>query len=84
MYGFFESALEWLIHNRKTEALLQIMHEESRVFLKMMLPHEALFYEPSGQLSAEIRGAGGVLIKKDMEDLAGLWLSFPLGGDVNE
>ncbi|MCL2158642.1 MAG: hypothetical protein FWH48_04465 [Oscillospiraceae bacterium] len=82
-YDLFNSVLEWSAANQCKKIMLQIVFENGRIAAKLLMYHAAIGYEPPGALAGEFAAAGGVFEKEDLEDMAGVCLSF-LDKDYSE
>jgi len=79
-YDFFNSLLEWSAANDIKKIILRIVSENDRVMMKILMSVEALDFSSPEQIIKEISAAGGRIEKEDLEDMAGIILSFPKGG----
>jgi hypothetical protein len=52
--------------------------------MKIMMSYAGMQYEPPAQILTDAYDAGGLYEKRDLDDLAGLFLSFPEGGERDD
>jgi len=80
-YDFFVSALECAVKKRLKKALVNMLSEDGRLALKILMPHEALPFEADADMLKLIEAEKGTLTVTELEEMAGFILSFPERGE---
>jgi hypothetical protein len=81
-YSFFELALEGTITNENAGIVANTVIEDGKILMKLLVSGDAVMLNLPLGIAKEIHEAGGTFEKKDLGNgLAGLYLSFPEGGE---
>ena len=81
-YRFFALALEEAITNENAGIAAHTVREDGQILMKLLVSGETVKLDLPPGIADEIREAGGAFEKKDLgAGLAGLYLSFPEGGE---
>ncbi|MCL2488196.1 MAG: hypothetical protein FWE80_05875 [Oscillospiraceae bacterium] len=80
-YDFLGAVLEWAAAHLRGKVIIQIVSENGRIAMKLLMGYEALAFDLPAQAAQEIGGADGLFEKEDLEDMVGIVLSFPEGGE---
>ena len=81
-YDFVYFMLEWALEQKCDTLLVQILSEEKNLVAKSMCEKDVDNLHIDTTLSQAVNAAGGIITIKDMDDVMGVWLSFPEGGDA--
>ena len=79
-YDFLGAVLEKVVKNQFNNALVNMLSEDGRMELRIMLPREALGFDTFEELHYAAQAENGTFELLDLHDRAGLILSFPEGG----
>jgi len=82
-YDFLRGVLEWSAVNLRGKIITQILSDNDRIIMKLLVDPEALDFKLSEPFATEINAAEGLFQKEDYEDMAGIILSFPKGGEMD-
>ena len=78
-YVIDRAAAAWKAGQNYTSILANIAHEHENITMRLTLPGETHAFRMNADLGRAVEAAGGVFAVKDLDDAAGLSLSFPLG-----
>lgn len=81
-YDFVYFMLEWVLTQKRDTLLVQIISENHHLIAKSMCDEHPENMHIDTALSQAVCIAGGSITMKDMDDVMGIWLSFPEGGNV--
>jgi hypothetical protein len=81
-YDFVYSMLEWSIERGCDTMMVQILNEKEKLVAKIMFDEKTEGFEIDNGFMTAVGTAGGCISVKDMDDVMGVWLSFPEGGDA--
>lgn len=80
IYDFYHAVLVWALKNNCRTLLAQILEENGKLMLKLMLSVKDLVFHPEPALFTAISAAGGTVTTKDLDMATSISLDFPKGG----
>ncbi len=84
IYDFYYAVLAWALKNDCQTLLAQILEEDGKLILKLMLFLKGLVFHPEPALFATISAAGGTVTTKDLDVATSISLHFPKGGAADD
>jgi hypothetical protein len=84
LYSFFHNLLEWSAEHSLEKIIMQIVSVQSRVMIKFLMSPKFINYNLPDIISAQAVENNVLIGKESLDDMAGIWLSFPEGGEGDD
>jgi hypothetical protein len=84
LYSFFHNLLEWSAEHSLGKIIMQIASAQSRVMIKFLMSPKFFDFNLPDIISAQVAENNVLIGKENLDDMAGIWLSFPEGGEGND
>jgi len=80
LYSFFHDLLEWSALRHVEKMIVQISSGDGRVVMRLLMSIAGMEYSPPEKVMEETAAYSGLFEKEELDDMAGISLSFPLPG----